>query len=254
MPKFSNKKIFISISIAFLFVTGVFCATLLSSFVLPASTQVAGQVKSNQFEIHFLALNKSTLSSSASTLAKDVQSLGGGGYVWKNGEYFYVVSSAYANKNDAVLVQNNLKSSSIDSEIFSVTFPSIVIEGGYDSESKKVLGKAVNIFETSYLALFDVAISLDTQVYNEISARLAINSNHANINSVIADFQTLFSQSDDSKISALSIALSSLSKISANLCSGVIINSGQTYSSLIKYRYTEILSLLSSLCENMNKS
>ena len=253
MPKFSNKKIFLSISVAFFFVTGIFCATLFSSFILPTSTQISGQIKSNEFEIHFLALNKSTLSSSASSLAKDVQSLGGGGYVWKNGEYFYVVSSAYANKNDAILVQNNLKASAIESEIFSVKFPSIVIEGGYDSESKKVLGKAINVFESSYLALFDIAISLDTQVYNEISARLAVNSNHANINSVIADFQTLFSQNDDGKISNLSLALSSLSKTSANLCSGVIINSGQTYSSLIKYRYLEILATYHALVENLTK-
>ena len=162
MPKFSNKKIFISISVAFLFVTGVFCATLLSSFVLPASTQVAGQVKSNQFEIHFLALNKSTLSSSASTLAKDRSITRWWRICLEKMENIFMWCQVHMpTKMMRLLCQNNLKSSSIDSEIFSVTFPSIVIEGGYDSESKKVLGKAVNIFETSYLALFDVAISLD---------------------------------------------------------------------------------------------
>ena len=160
MPKFSNKKIFLSISVAFFFVTGIFCATLFSSFVLPTSTQISGQIKSNEFEIHFLALNKSTLSSSASSLAKDVQSLGGGGYVWKNGEYFYVVSSAYTNKNDAILVQNNLKASAIESEIFSVKFEGIVINGTFTNEERIVLSKALSALYEYYKKLYDIVTAM----------------------------------------------------------------------------------------------
>lgn len=257
MPKKfkSHKNIVKILSISMFFILGVVCALLFSNFIVPVSNQLSGQIKSPEFDIYFLSVNKSQLEASAKQLASDLQSQNGGGYVWKKDNYYYVITSAYANKNDAVLVQNDLKTNTnIESEIFSVHFNSISFDGSFDSESKKVLQKALNIFQSSFLTLFDIAISLDTEVYNEISSRLAVNSNHSTINSVVADFQTVFSGVENENIKNLENSLNKLQKISTNLCSGTTINKGQTYSSLIKYRYLEILDVYYQFISSQNIS
>lgn len=253
MPKYvkKNKKYLIILSVILFLVTGIFCANICSIAFIASSTQNTSDIRTNEFDLYLLSTAKSKLEKSAQELAKDYQPIGAGGYIWKNDEYFYVISSAYINKNDAQLVKNNLETNSnILCEIIPVHFNSYKLGISTDNESKKVLQRAVNIFYANYLQLFDIAVSLDTAVYNEISARLAINSTHSNLNSAIADFKTIFANSDNAEIQKLSKALVKAQSISTKLASGIKVNKEQTYSSLIKFRYTELLATLFELTNN----
>lgn len=248
MPKklSSNKKILICLASIFVLATALLLANLISMITFPVS-QSSQEVHINSFELHFLAVNKSQNELSAKALANDYQSIGAGGFIWKNGDYFYVASSAYQNKNDALLVQTNLKNSQIESEILSLTFKDFSVNGTFDSEEKKVLQKALTISYISYQNLYDIAISLDTGVYNETSAKLAVNAVHSAISMTLSDYQTLFSNEENEIFKNIDTTLKNIKKISTALCSGTKISEKQTYSSLIKYRYLEILNEYSLL-------
>lgn len=239
MPKklSTNTKILICLATAFVILSSILLANLLTMAVYPTS-QSSQEIKSGGFELHFLTVGKSQNKLSAEAISEDYQKLGSGGFVWQKDEYFYVVSSIYQNKNDANLVQTNLKNSGIESEIFTLAFKPYSITGTFDNEEKKVLTKALNIAFSSYQNLYDTAISLDTAVYNQTSAKLAVNAVHSSINSALADFQTIFLNFENEKLLTM---LKNIQKASTSLCSDTKISKNQTYSSLIKYYYTSII-------------
>lgn len=195
-----------------------------------------------------ISLAKSQVKNEATSLCNDFQKIGAGGFVWQKDEYYHVISSAYLNKNDCVLVQNSIKNKGIDSEIVSVHFDSFILNGSFDENEGKVLSKTINVFEEYYHNLYDIAISFDTSVYNEISARMAVNNAHSNFSSTLANFETIFeNQYNSSPIKELHEALEKALLSSKTLCSGLPISSEQTYSSLIKYHYLEILNIAYTL-------
>ncbi len=243
MPKNNKKFQKITFLLAIFFISGILVASGLSVIlVTPVSSKPDSSLSSPEFDVHFISLNKSQMSKSAESLAPDYQKIGAGGYIWKVEDYYHIFSSGFENKSDAILVQNNLKATSdLDSEIITIKFNKFKIDGNFDSESKKVITKSLSTFKDSYTALYDIAISLDTLVYNEISARLAINSVYSTVSTAYADFDTLFSATDHKGLKTISNFLAKEKEILEKLCSGVKLNSSQTYPSLIKYRYIELL-------------
>ncbi len=243
-----NAKILIVVSFVFVVATSVLLANLLTLSLLPAA-QPSTAVKANAFEVHILSLGKSQNEKAAASLADDYKKMGAGGYVWQVGDYFYVASSAYINKNDASLVQNNLKNSEIESEIVSVKFPAFTIGGSFESEEKKVLQKVLNLPFNAYSNLYDIAISLDTAVYNEVSAKLAVNAVHSQISSVVTDFETLFAGSDNDVLLKIEKMLKNILS-SSNSLIGLLKDEQQTYSSLIKYHYLSFLNEYNNLIKD----
>lgn len=246
-----NKKTFLSVFISLAIVVCLIVANYLSSFIIPADT-TAENVSSSAFELHFLTLSKSQVENEAKAHAPDYRTIGAGGLVWKQGEYYYVVSSAYANKNDADLVQSNLKQvQNIESEIVTVKFASITINGTFSSEEKKIISKALGASLAYYNSIYDIAISLDTGVYNEISAKLAVNSAHNTLATTYADFYTLYGEPIEEPIKNISSLLKDITKTSQKLCTGEKISEGQTYSSILKYRYLEVLARYNSFLNSL---
>lgn len=239
--KISKKSVIIVLGSIF-FAFCLACAYYLSILLVKTDSST-DSVTQNSFEVYMLSLGKSQLESEAQTRASDFQSIGGGGFVWKQEDYYHIISSIYANKNDALLVQSSVKANQgLESEIISVNFKSLTLSGSFSQEEKKVLLKALGSFYEYYLNIYDIAISLDTLVYNEISARLSVNEVHNSLNVAIDNFNTLFS-SPAGELARLSSALSSALQESQKLCSGTLENSTQTYSSLLKYRYTKVLKI-----------
>ena len=252
MPKILNqtKKNFLIFFSSLFFLFLLILAFLLSNLIVKTDSDTQ-EVYSPTFELYFLALSKSKLENESLTRSEDFQKIGAGGFVWKNEDYYYVVSSIYQNKNDAIKVQNSIKlNQNLDSEIFAVKFNSITLSGTFTNEEKKVLTKALQSSYDYYKEVFDIAISLDTNVYNEISARLAVNNAHSNFNCIYDDFNTLFSDSNIDIIKDLSNLLNQSIEISKKLCSGLQENSSQNYNSILKYRYTEILNLYYNFINN----
>lgn len=251
MPKImkSPKKIFL-FSILTIFI--VFCTIMavLISNILVKTDQSSENVNSNSFTLYMISLSKSKVEKESISRASDFQQIGAGGFVWFQNEYYHAISSAYLEKNDAILVQNSIKiNQNLESEIITVSFPSININGTFNNDEKKVLIKALNSVYQYYNEIYDISISLDTGVYNEISARLAVNNVHHNLNNVIDDYETMFINKNEI-LTNLKNMLNECLMVSQNLCSGVLISSNQTYSSLLKYRYLEILNIYNNFTQN----
>ena len=246
-----SKKVLLISAFLLLFGVCLAIAHIVSALIIPTSTQVNANLSTPTFKIYFISLSKSQLENSAYSLAGDYQKLGAGGYVWKYQDYYHVIASCYEKENDAVLVQNNIKlNQNLDSEIFSVDFTPLSFAGDYEQEQKKVLAKSLKSFYITYQSLYDIAISLDTNVYNDISARLAVNSTYSSLNAIVKDFNTIFAAPQTEPLKILAHHMNKANSILENLCSAKPINQGQTYSSLIKYRYTQLLSTYYELLSN----
>lgn len=238
-----RKKTLIGIAISLLAVGCLIIANYASIFILPAQATTEN-ISSTEFDLHFLTLAKSQVESEANSHAPDYRKIGAGGVVWQNENYNYIVSSAYSNKNDAILVQSNLKQvENIESEIILIKFKSISISGSFLPEEKKIITNAFSASQNFYNSIYDIAISLDTGVYNEISAKLAVNSAHNTLAKVMADFITIYPSPSMKPFSEIYNLLKELCSSSQKLCTGEKISEGQTYSSLLKYRYLEVLKI-----------
>lgn len=245
MPKFFQKykKNLIASFVCLSLIACLVIANFVASSLIPTA-KVITSAKSSPFELYMISLSKSQVKSEAETLAKDYQQIGAGGYIWQIDEYYHVISSAYSNKNDAVLVQNSVKNKGIESELVKVSFPSIEIKGDFSESESKILNKSLSCFQSYYLSLYDISISYDTLVYNEISARLAINNAHSTLSSTLADFETIFADACEIEpLNSFHNLLENALSSSKSLCSAIPLFPEQTYSSLIKYRYLEILYL-----------
>ena len=163
-----SKKFFIILIFVLAFIACVIVANYISIALLSANSN-SDETFSDEIEYFMLSLSKSKLEKEAEATMQDYQKEGAGGFVWKIDDYYYVLSSAYLNKNDAQLKQVSIKQEyGIDCEILPIKFKSIKIEGNFTSEEKKVLNKSLSICNSFYSSIFDIAVSIDTGVYNDI--------------------------------------------------------------------------------------
>lgn len=243
MTKFliKNKKTLVWVTISLLLVICLILANYISLLILKTDNK-SDEVTNPEVEIYMLSLSKSKLQNEAKSIAPDYQKIGAGGYIWKQDDYFYVISSAYINKNDAELVKNSIKiNQDIDSEIITVKFPYFSINGSFNADKKKVVSKAIAIAQTFYTSIYDIAVSLDTGVNSEINSKLAVNSTSNTISTIYANFDTLYPNPLTSPLKELSNFIKKVVSISNKLAIDERPNKNQTYSSHLKLRYLEAL-------------
>lgn len=245
MTKFWNKHkktILISLS-SFVLIIFLMLANLFSNLIIPSNAP-SESISAPAYEIHLISLSKSQVKKEAQEHAKDFQTIGAGGYVWENGGYYHIISSAYLNKNDAALVQNNIKlNHNLDTELLTINLKGYTLYGNFESEETKVLNKILLSCMEFYTTVYDVAISLDTGVYGETSAKLNVNSAINNLSTNIANFKTLFSSPLPENLQPIERLMKDAFAIGQKLSTIEKENSEQNYPSLLKYRYTEMLRL-----------
>ncbi len=237
----NNKKTFIIIAISIVLVACLIIANYLSIYLLKANG-ISEEVSISELELHMLSLSKSKVEKEAKTIASDFQEIGAGGYIWKKDEYYHVIASAYINRNDAELVKSSIKlNQNIDSEILSIKIPAYSIKGSFTSEEKKVVTKALLCAQNFYTSIYDIAVSIDTGVLSEISAKLSVNNTVNMLSTTYANFETLYPNAITNPMKELGGYLKKVLKISQLLASDERISSAQTYSSHLKYRYLEVI-------------
>ena len=244
----NHKKKIIYISSILSIILILIIANMFANFIIPTQTFTTS-ISSNSFQMYLISLSKSQIESEAKSHSADFQEIGGGGYIWKQDDYYHIIASAYLNKADAELVQNSIKlNQNLTSEILTISFNNYTIYGNFSSEENKVISDLLSACTNFYSSIYDIAISLDTSVCNEISAKLAVNSAHHDFSTTIANFNTIFSPHLPSNLSPVyALALKGY-KIGEKLVSGELINTNQNYSSLLKYRYLEIMNLYYNFC------
>ncbi len=243
-----SKKFFIILILVLIFIACVIVANYISIALLSANSN-SDEVSSNEIEYFMLSLSKSKVEKEAEATTQDYQKEGAGAFVWKYDDYYHVLSSAYLNKNDAQLKQISIKQDyGIDCEIFSVKFKRVKIDGNFSNEEKKVLNKSLAICETFYSSIFDIAVSIDTNVYNDTTAKLSVNATINKINTIYANFDTLFPSPCPKPLETLQKLQERVVNTAKQLLNDERLSIEQTYSSSLKYRYLQVLSLFQEFC------
>jgi len=208
-------------------------------------------VSSPSLKMFFIYSTKSQLGSSAKSLAEYQMARNGAGYIWKNENYYYVISSAYENKNDAELVSAKLKSDGEENEIFEISLKSINFICPISSpEAKSTLGAGLNLFVSTYRSLFDISVCLDTKIYDETNAFLEINRTYAKADEVMKNFHIVFGECEEKQIKSLENAILDLNESIGFLAENQKINEKQTLISQIRYHYVQIIEIFNSFLTN----
>ena len=235
----------------------ILCVSLTSIFYSLTSskkaTDMASTFTSLGFNIYFLSKNKTSTSAEAISIGKDVMQNNDAGYVLCQNEAFYVISSAYKNENDAKLVKNKLEKDGVNSQVVCISFPSIKLSSTFSGSEKEIITNAINSFHDAYAFLYDTAISLDGGILTETSASLNVNSALSNFNTTKNNFDTLFPKPTNNFIQTIKNYLIDGHESLSLLFSKNYITPSQTFSSLIKYRYCELLEINYNLLENLLK-
>lgn len=240
MKKFSilSLSIFI-IAISFCISCGYLISTALVATELFQPTALISQEKQT---VYALSMQKSESEESLKNQILSLQSQTGAGYVLNHNDQFYLIASVYENANDAEKVKNNLKNNDIEAEIVSINISQNKFEGNFSNSEKTVLTNCLKAKFETFKSLYDVAISLDTNVFDRTQAKLECNNIYSAHISTKTNFETLFNEkTNDENLKSLKTELIEIEQHLSSLISEILDNPTQTFSSLIKLTYCRIL-------------
>lgn len=190
----------------------------------------------------------SNTQSTAETNAAICKNGGGAGYIYMDDKNFYIFASIYENEEDAKKVLSNIKPTYKTSDVLKIDILSINLSSNLETQEKKTMENCLNAFINSYKKLYDISISLDTSIINEINARLSINELGSDVSKLYSNFNTLFTSLTNSNLVRIKSALEEL----LNCIDYLIKNSNtEPYTSSIKNTYCEIVNIYKKLSEDL---
>lgn len=235
--------------------TFALCITLADFFsniiTIKAFNNITNSTKTSSYSVYAVAMHEATTKSTALEYSATIQKQSGAGYVWQSGETFYVLASAYAEENDAILVKTNLESNGFTPTILKIDIAEITLSGTFSSSEQTALNNSISAYKTTYSRLYDISVSLDTSVKTESECKIQIADVESDLNKIKLSFDALFNSKLTTSILYLKLTLTSL-------CDKVVAlvnfdgTSTQTFSSKIKETYLEAISLNNSLCGNVD--
>lgn len=236
----------------------VFCIALCVSFAELFSSLITtsglgaikdGEVKQSSFTLYAISLYKTdtqTLATENATLAKRQ---GGAGYIWQ-GDSFYVLASCYENEADAKKVQENLQTNGTTCSILPLAFDSLTISTTTNGQEKSTLLESVQSFKTLYKELYDLSVSIDTELLTEIQAKVSLSDITSDFKRTKANFTALFNSQLTSNILEIKLSLENVDVILDELAE--YSSTEVPYTSAVKYAYFEILKEYIELTKSIN--
>lgn len=205
-------------------------------------------INQNEYKLYAVYTNSYQEKILASECCEQIQRQGGAGYIYMNESSYTVIAGMYENETDAKKVLSNIIEKKPDANIMTITIPQITINSNLTQQEKATINASITLFKNVYKKLYDISISLDTAVVNEVKARLEVNEICSNTQKVLNDFNTIFSE--NIKTNLLSIRLS-LESIITYLNDLINSNTIIPFSSLVKECYCKIIFLYKNTAENL---
>lgn len=228
------KKFTTALIVLLAFGICISCGMMFSNIAMTLIFQT--KIEKDEQIFYAISMKKSAKEDEIKKEVEIVQSQNAAGYIYKNGEDFYLLASVYENKNDATLVKEKLLSSGIETEIVEIKIKAKTVEGNFDAAQKLTLTNCLRANFNTYKKLYDISVALDTGVKTQTTAKLDCNNIYSEFITVKSNFETLFSNFDNmqSELDSIAVHLE-------NLTHENYVNSSQTFSSLIKLTYCNIL-------------
>lgn len=199
-----------------------------------------GKIKGGSFSIYAIKLYSATTQAQANDLSANAKQKNCAGYIYMTNTEYMILASGYENLADAEKVETNLKKSEIPCEIVTIDFPKLELSTNISSAEKTTLENAVGIFRTLYKKLYDLSVTVDTNLSTEIESKLELAKIISEFTKIKASFESIFNSKITTEILELKLSLANVDEILDNLSN--FSHSTIPYSAQIKHSYFEILS------------
>lgn len=241
--------------------TGFFCtvmvalmitlADLFSGLITVGGYSFAGEnITTNELNLYAVYTSKHDTKLLADEMSETIQLQGGAGYVYMNKDSYYLIAGLYQTDADAQKVKQNLIASKPNCDVLKITIPSINISSNLTQEEKSTVNDSIDLFKDIYLKLYDIAVSLDTNVINEVNARLDINEITSNVNTILSNYTTLFDKNITTELLKIKLSLEEIKNYLKNLIDS---SSILPFTSLVKETYCKIIVCYKNLCDGFYK-
>lgn len=233
-------KILTIVSISVCLALSVSLADLFSSLITVGGFSfTTNTTKTSAFNLYAISLYSSQTKASADDMAAVVQSKNGAGYVHMTNESYEILASAYENLADAEKVKNNLTESGTECKIITLEYPEIVLSITLTSEEKTALDNAILVYKNLYKKLYDLSVSLDTNLLTEIQAKVTLSDIVSYFSKIQSNFEALFNPKITTSLLELKLSLMNVDATLEDVSN--FKSSSVPYSSKIKLAYFEIL-------------
>ena len=238
---FNMKKFpyFVTFSALLALLTCISFGYLISTLIVSANLfQTTQKVESGQNTYYLLSVYSAESLEEAESEVENFSDTNFGLYIYENNDAYHIIASCYKNNNDAELVKSNLKANGIEAEILKIKKESVVLEGSFSSNEELILKDCLSVTYNIFNNLYDITVSLDTNVTDEVTAKLKINEVYSNFLTTKNNFETLFSANTSSEIANIRENFRKIDEILLDLT-----NSTQDHklSAQIKYSYTKLI-------------
>lgn len=244
------NKIFTGFFCAIIIALTVTLADLFSGLITVGGYSFASEnISTSEYTVYAVCTSFHDTKMLADEMSETIQLQGGAGYVYMNKQSYYIVAGVYQSMGDAEKVKQNLIASRPQTCIVSITSPAINLSSNLSQEEKITVLESLNLFKTIYKDLYDISVSIDTAVTNEVNARLQVNQLSGVINTTLSNYETLFSNSLTTDLLKIKLSLEDVKK-----CLNLLSESSSIipFTSLIKETYCKVLVCYKNLCEGLN--
>lgn len=256
--KIKRKNSFLKKITIFLFsvlcISGcIFIAQFFASALTTGIIQVSSNVSNNfsDFKVYAISVGSYSTRNVAESIAISYRQKNAAGYIHKKNEKYYIIVSAYEKENDAKLVKDSLEQDNLQCEIIMLSFSDVSLQNVSSTTQEKIFLDSLNIFKKVFVDLYDISISLDTKVIDEIRAKIDIITIKARIeeklqriNQGATSIDGIYYQMIRNKYNELLLELESLKNYEQE--------EDITFSAQIKLAYMETLRIAEDLIDLLN--
>lgn len=236
-PLKSKVKLFFSIILFFLIITGI----IVSSFYISKSITVGNvgslfvygdtDIKINKKTMYLVVLGKYVDKNEAEKVSLGATVQGASGFIWETEKNEYlVVGSMYENIADAESVKNNLTQSSNYSVIIEeVVMPKVDLNfDEYENKDVSEIKNAIDFFDTVYADIYNYSIKFDKNEINNLAISSEISELRGKAKGYINKIQSLLSI-PNAKLQVIQQSMIELDELMDSAVIRTIDNTGLNY-------------------------
>lgn len=209
---------------------------------------VSDNISFSEYKVFAVSTSDHSEKLLASEFCETIKQQGGAGYLYMNNDSFSIVAGIYQTEADAKKVLSNIIEKNPEAKVITITIPQIIISSNLSSQEKNTLSGCLSIFKTAYKKLYDISVSLDTAVINEVNARLDINELSSSVQTTLSNFNTIFTTDTTTELLRIKLALEDCLKYLHDLIDS---NLSYPYSSLVKECYCKIIMCYKAMAEQI---
>lgn len=133
----------------------------LAGNIVTASKNSSSSIKLAERDYYAISVANYISVQLASQLANEIRTMGGAGYIYPKQNAYYVLTSIYDKKDDALAVSAKLKDAGYKPEVLEFKANEKKYNYNLNDNDKQVLNNLISVFDESYKTLSNISYSFD---------------------------------------------------------------------------------------------